>query len=248
MSDLVASADLCNALLGEPESVLDRYDLTPRERRRLTSVVSQRGMAVNCSLYRANRITPLYNYMPYTCFLLGDELMPVMLAFWDRHKDAQLQFRREIETFGEFLKEHVGTRAQDSDAGLGDVEGPLLDAVEFELAVNSLRFTTRREAVARLEAHAASDDAGPLLHPFIRIVRLRHDPQLLLKLLADKAPPPYPLDEGEFWLVVDGTDDGLEAHPIETELGRLLASLEAGTASLTEDDLEALADAGLIII
>jgi len=203
MSDLVASADLCNRLLREPEEVLSAYDLTPRERRRLESAVSQRGMAVNCSLYRANRITPIYNYLPYTCFLLGEELMPVMLAFWEEHRDAQPQFRKEIEKFGEFLR--------------GRADSVLGDALEFELAVNSLRFTTKREAAGRP-------------HPRLRVVRLRHDPELLIKLLADKSPPPYGLPEGEFWLLVDGTGESIEARSVDID----------------EDQLDALAEAGLI--
>lgn len=208
MSDLVASADLCNRLLREPESVLSAYDLTPRERRRLESAVGQRGMAVNCSLYRANRITPIYNYLPYTCFLLGDELMPTMLAFWEAHRDAQPQFRKEIEKFGEFLRGRADSVP----------DSVLCDALEFELAVNSLRFTTKREQAAHP-------------HPRLRVVRLRHDPELLLKLLADKSPPPYGLPEGEFWLLVDGTGESIEARSIDPD----------------EDDLDALADAGLIV-
>lgn len=241
MSDLVASADLCNRLISEPEAVLARYDLTPRERRRLESAVAQRGMAVNCTLYRANRITPVYTYMPYTCFLLGDGLMPLMLAFWERHRDAQMQYRKEIEVFGEFLKRRIEAGAEEVSAE-GDGGGLVRDAAEFELAVNSLRFTTRRETAARLEGGA---DA-PRLHPLLRVVCLRHDPEPLLKLLAEKAAPPYDLPAGEFWLLVDATGEGIEARPLDTDLGRLLASVEDGTAALDEDELAALADAGLI--
>jgi hypothetical protein len=231
MSDLVASADLCNLLLREPEAVLSRYDLTPRERRRLESAVAQRGMAVNCTLYRANRITPVYTYMPYTCLLLGDELMTVMLAFWERHRDAQPQFRKEIELFGEFLKEWAG-----ADGRL------LLDAAVFELAVNSLRFTTRRETDARL----AAAGAAPRLHPLLRVVRLRHDPKPLLRHLSEKSLPPADLPAGEFWLLLDATGGAVEARPLDPDLGRLLASIDDGTADLDTDDLAALADAGLI--
>src|ERR1051326_2171080 len=75
MCDLVASPDLCIALLESPEEVLGRYDLSERDRRRLVEVVQQPGMFVNCSLYRANRLSPIYNLVPRTCFLLGDALV-----------------------------------------------------------------------------------------------------------------------------------------------------------------------------
>jgi len=61
MCDLVASPDLCLMLVQSPEQVLGRYDLSDRDRRRLIAIVQQRGMLVNCSLYRANRLSPIYS-------------------------------------------------------------------------------------------------------------------------------------------------------------------------------------------
>jgi len=106
--DLIASPHLCRSLrISEEDStrVLDRYDLTARERRRLTGIVGQRGMAANCAFHRANRLGPLRAFLPRTCALLGAGLRAELDAYWERHPARDLQFKREVETFAGFLLE-----------------------------------------------------------------------------------------------------------------------------------------------
>jgi hypothetical protein len=78
LCDLIASPRLCLALRAAPEEVLENYELSARERARLCEAVWQRGMSTNCSLYRANRVTPLYMLLTYTCRSLGDQLRSLL--------------------------------------------------------------------------------------------------------------------------------------------------------------------------
>src|ERR1051325_5309390 len=128
MCDLVASPDLCIALLESPEEVLGRYDLSERDRRRLVEVVQQPGMFVNCSLYRANRLSPIYNLIPHTCFLLGDSLLDEATEFWKGFKETRLQFHDEVKEFAGFLRRRL-------EKGLLQ-KLMLAEVIEYELALN----------------------------------------------------------------------------------------------------------------
>src|SRR5438067_9579455 len=107
MCDLIASPDLCEKLIESPDAVLQRYDLSDRDRRRLQEVAQQPGMVVNCALYRANRLAPIYNLLPDTCFLLGSELITEALEFWKDFDQSRLQFNEEVERFGDFLRQRI---------------------------------------------------------------------------------------------------------------------------------------------
>ena len=243
MCDLVASPDLCMVLVQSPEEVLGRYDLSDRDRRRLIEVVQQPGMFVNCSLYRANRLSPIYNLMPRTCFLLGDALIDEATEFWKDFDESRLQYNEEVDKFGDFLRRRIE---------LGFLKNPLLaDALEYELALNQFRFTNRLEVLSRMEANRARADKSDhlTLHPLIRVLLFKHEPKRLLELLDERQPPPYDeLAEGEFWLLLDGKDEEVETKLIDPGVRRLLKAIEAGTApSLSADDIEALIEAGLTV-
>lgn len=242
MCDLVASPDLCLVLVQSPEQVLGRYDLSDRDRRRLIEVVQQPGMFVNCSLYRANRLSPIYNLMPRTCFLLADALLDEATEFWKDFDESRLQYNEEVDKFGDFLRRRIE---------LGFLKNPLLaDVLEYELALNQFRFTRRLEVLSRVEANRARPDQSHhlTLHPLIRVLLFKHEPKHLLDLLDERRPPPYELAEGEFWLLLDGKGEEVETKLIDPGVGRLLKAIEEGTAPLlSADDIEALIEAGLTV-
>lgn len=242
MCDLVASPDLCMVLVQSPEQVLGRYDLSDRDRRRLVEVVQQPGMLVNCSLYRANRLSPIYNLVPHTCFLLGDALLDEATEFWKGFKETRLQFHEEVKQFGDFLRRRME---------LGFLQNSILaEVLEYELALNEFRYAPRLDVLSRLELSktVARESKRIRLHPLIRVLLFRHEPGRLLKLLDERRPPPYELAEGEFWLLLDGKGEEVETKLIDPGVGRLLKSIEAGTAlSLSEDDVEMLFEAGLTV-
>jgi hypothetical protein len=239
MCDLIASPDLCIALVESPEEVLGRYDLSERDRKRLMEVVQQPGMLVNCSLYRANRLSPIYNLLPHTCFLLGHALLEEATEFWKDFKETRLQFHEEVKRFGDFLRRRVE---------MGFLQNRMLvEVLEYELALNEFRYTPRLDVLARLET-VASESKRVQLHPLIRVLLMRHEPRRLLEFLDERRPPPYDLAEGEFWVLLDGKGEEVETKLIDPYVGRLLKAIEAGTAlSLSADDVEVLMEAGLTV-
>lgn len=242
MCDLVASPELCIALIESPEEVLGRYDLSERDRRRLVEVVQQPGMLVNCSLYRANRLSPIYNLVPHTCFLLGNALLDEATEFWKDFKETRLQFHEEVKRFGDFLRQRVE---------MGALQNPMLaEVLEYELALNEFRYNPRLDVLARLEQNTtvASESKRVQLHPLIRVLLFRHEPRQLLEFLDERRSPPYELAQGEFWVLLDGKGEEVEIKLIDPYVGRLLKAVEAGTAvSLSADDVEVLMEAGLTV-
>lgn len=242
MCDLVASPDLCMLLVESPQEVLERYDLSDRDRRRLVEVVQQPGMFVNCSLYRANRLSPLYNLMPHTCFLLNDALLDEATEFWKDFDESRLQYNEEVEKFGDFLRRRID---------LDFLKDPMLaEVLEYELALNQFRYAPRLEVLSRLEVRnpIARENNLIRLHPLVRVLLFRHEPKRLLEFLDERRPLPYELAEGEFWLLLDGKGEEVVAKLIDSGVGRLLKAIEAGTApSLSADDVEMLIEAGLTV-
>ena len=168
------------------EEVLARYDLSDRERRRLVAVSRQPGMSTTCTLYRVNRITPLYTLLPLSSFLLGERLLPEAERYWAEFPGSDLQFKYEVERFGGFLKRRLHS---------GDLEDPFLEEVlTFEMVATALRYAPRRGPQADL----------------VGVVRFRHDPTVILALLTAERRPPDDLPEGEFDLVLDARGEELE--------------------------------------
>jgi hypothetical protein len=66
-ADLIAFPDRCVALREGAADVLADYDMAPRERKRLETMVHDEAMPVNCSLYRVNRPIPVYSVLPHSC-------------------------------------------------------------------------------------------------------------------------------------------------------------------------------------
>ncbi len=133
IADLVASPSKTIALQDDP-ALADAYALTPREKARLLAVVNHPGMSQNCTLYRANRLTPIARSLPRTCVRLGRQLLPELQAFWAAAPDSELQFRREAERFAWFLLDRIAL------GGLQDVADP--DDIRLEMHELGVRFGT----------------------------------------------------------------------------------------------------------
>jgi hypothetical protein len=102
-ADLAASPPLCLAVRSNAEG-LDEYNLTARERERLHAMASHPGMSHNCTLYRANRLTPIARCLPATCLHLGPRLRAEFDNFLTTASGAfDLQFRGEAERFAAYL-------------------------------------------------------------------------------------------------------------------------------------------------
>src|SRR5579864_1813353 len=135
LCDLIASPRLCLALRADPDATLAAYDLSPRERERLTTVVRQRGMSTNCTLYRSNRITPIYTLLPFTCRSLGAQFGTLIEEYWAGENYRDGQFKSEVERFSVFLRRRIAA---------GSIASAFTrDLLAFELARNTLEFGPR---------------------------------------------------------------------------------------------------------
>jgi len=239
LCDLVASPALCFDLRHGQGAILDRYELSEREHRRLMSMVCQRGMSTNCSLYRSNRITPLYTLLHHTCVLLGEALSREVDLYWKSGEFLDLQFAEEIERFAEFLRRRI--------AGGALTNALLPEILEFEVATNVLRFAPRRRLLDAAARTLTSRTGPPALHPLVRVVRFTHEPSALLGLLGDGRQPPYLLPSGEFHVLLDHRGATLQVADLEPEAGRLLLDVQSGVAELDETALAPFIEAGLVL-
>ena len=183
---MVASLGFRESVLECPDEVLSGLDLTDRERRRLLALAADPGMRVNTAIHRANRLSPLDHTMPFTCFLLGEGLRPVVERYWTENPSENLQSPAECERFAAFLEGEIrGGRIADRY---------LEEVLTFERTCTELRFYTEEE----LRRTGSSNDLPPL----VRIVAFKHDPVPLLEALANSRMPPD-LPPGEFHLLID---------------------------------------------
>ncbi|MEP6818339.1 MAG: hypothetical protein ABJA18_02325 [bacterium] len=240
-SDLVASPDLCRLLQRDPESVLSRYQLSTRDQHRLIDLVRQRGMSVNCTLYRFNRITPLYTLLPLTNFVLGESFIHEAELFWETFRDSDPRFTQEVDRFGEFLIERIHRQEIQNEFAV--------EIIRFELATNELRFSQREEILNELGNGKRSGRGVALqLHPLVRLVEFRHEPAKLLQLLKERRPQPYQLLKDRFWLLLDVLGEELQVRRIDPQLGQILERIASSDfTTLPEEDSEALIEAGMVV-
>ena len=140
LSELVASPASCLDVRAGRGEFFGRFDLSQSEKQRLREVVWQQGMSVSCSMYRSNRVTPIYTLLNFTCFLLGDKLKEELEGYWASSELIDLQYKEEIERFGQYLKRRIHD---------GAIKSQFVEEVlDFELAMNELQFVPRKRPVS----------------------------------------------------------------------------------------------------
>lgn len=240
LCDLIASPRLCRALRAAPEEVLANYELSARERARLCEVVWQRGMSTNCSLYRANRVTPLYMLLTYTCRSLGDQLRSLLDEFWDAKIYRDGQFSSEVEQFAAFLRKRIAA---------GIVSNPFTaELLEFELKLNALKFAPRKQLLREVEALPAPGPDTPCrIHPLACLVRFHHDPAALLDAAARDVIASAKIPRQETLLVLSLADGDVNVIQLPDDIRRALDDDGQFLELLTPQLAPALADAGLLV-
>ena len=209
---MVASLGFRERVLECPGEVFNGLDLTERERRRLLRLAADPGMRVNTAIHRANRLAPLDQTLPFTCFLLGAELRAVVERYWTENPSENLQSPVESERFADFLTREIQA---------GRVADPYLEEVlTFERTCTQLRFYTEGE----LRGMESSGEGLPAL---VRIVAFRHDPVALLEALMNSEVPAAELAEGEFHLLIDCRSGEADFRLVDAEGLAALRSLAA---------------------
>jgi hypothetical protein len=149
MADLTASPALCNEVRHDAGVLGRRYDLTPREARRLAAIVDHPGMECACIVYRANRLAPLALNLPRTCRALGPALRDIASDYWAAYPEGNVHFYIEAERFCRHVDEQIA-RGWRPPAGLVEVMRD--EAAIIAAALAESRF----EATAQARNDAAS--------------------------------------------------------------------------------------------
>jgi hypothetical protein len=82
------------------------------------------AMEVLCSLYRANRLTPLVRTVPTVVDALGHRLAETVTEFWTLTPRVDMQWRTEAIAFCDFVE-----RKYDDDPALVEASSAARDAV-----------------------------------------------------------------------------------------------------------------------
>jgi hypothetical protein len=215
MADMAASPALCRRVREDAPGALAAYALTPVEVQRLASAADQRGMRMNCMLYRNGRLSPLVSQLPGTFHLLGYGLREVAEAFWVENPRVPRGVPGEMRRFAAFLRRRVAE---------GALSEPLLpEVLDWEMETYELALLPperTRAAVAEAAARARAD--APLRpHPLVGTARFTREPFAVVRALREKRPLPYDhAQPGEYHVLVDFRG-----------ARRALAPLDAGTAA-----------------
>jgi hypothetical protein len=176
LTAMTLDAGLANEVHARGTPALSGYDLTPREERRLLAVVRQPGMALNCTLARANRFAAIHDAFPMTCRLLGPDLRGVLDALWSARSPDNYQLSGEELPFAEAVEARLAA---------GPCASPYLaEVLAYERACLDLAIRLRG---------AAQPQA---LRSEPRWTDFAHDPRPLFAALgrAELPPPDLPLE------------------------------------------------------
>ncbi len=222
LSDLIASPDLCIEARISPEIFFSKYDLTDRELHRLKTVVWQKGMSTNCTLYKANRITPLHTLLPYSSLLLDSDFIYYVEEFWKFFDKSDLQFKNEVEAFGNFIKMKIEK---------GEIENIYLDEIlNLELAMNKLRFSPRRKILAELSKSTNVNEQKKCLrlHPLVAILKFSFNPFALIEYLYDHKQPPEELKQEDCYYLLSGHKEDIDFKKITKSVHGILDKINSG--------------------
>jgi hypothetical protein len=192
LARMVADPRHRRRIAAQPGAALAGSRLDARERKRLTAFARDPGMRVNTVLYRANRLAPIHAALPRTCAALGEQLGPVLTAYWRSRAIEDLQFPSEVARFAAFLRPRLGRR---------DLALPGLSALlAVELAVFELIMAPRRAILATCRR------GGARFHPRVRAVPTDVDPARIIAAVRGE-----PRASGRpGGILVDGRGDSVE--------------------------------------
>ncbi|WP_420130216.1 hypothetical protein [Longimicrobium sp.] len=239
--DMAARPALCRRLLDEGAVVLAGYDLTPIEVQRLLSAADQRGMRMNCMLYRNGRLSPLVSQLPGTFHLLGFGLREVAEAFWVENPKVPRGVPGEMRRFAAFLRRRMAQ---------GALREPLLGEVldwEMETYELALLPPERTRASVAEAAERARPDAPLRPHPLVGVARFSREPFAVVRALAEKRPPPYDhAQPGEYHVLVDFRGVQRALTPLDASVAAAFRALRAGE-SLAPESAAPLVEQGLAV-
>lgn len=241
MADLAASPALCGRVRREGEAALAGYALTEVERRRVASAAAQRGMTVNCMLYRSNRLSPLTSQLPATFLLLGPDLKAVAEGYWAENPSLERNAPREVRRFAGFVQRR---------AAEGALAEPLVpEVLAWEMVTYELALTPRLHTLAQVAGAAARarPDGALRMHPLTGIAPFSRDPAALIPLLYARRRPPYDeVPAGDHHVLVDFRGERRAMVPLPPATAAALLAVRDGRP-LAREDASGLIEHGLAV-
>jgi hypothetical protein len=174
--DLTLAPRRVRRLMQGDLSVLERYELTERERKRILFAVAQPGMELNCTIARGNRFEPVAELFPMTCTLLKPVLRELLDEIWEDAPPTNYQFAGEDEAFIKAVRRKI-------------VSGEL--AIEYLEEIFSYE-SSCAELARRMGVVTDPNDVGEA------ILEFQHSPDLLLPPLSEYKLPPSGLPTGRY--------------------------------------------------
>ena len=172
--ELIVAPGRVRQLLKGDLSVLDDYDLTEREQRRVLDAIRQPGMALNCTIARGNRFEAVAELFPMTCTLLKPVLRDLLDELWHDAPPTSYQFTGEEEAFTGMVRQKIAT---------GELAIEYLEEIfDYESRCAELAQSMRNQS--------ATDDA------LEAVIEFHHPPDLLLIPLSEHTAPPPGLPTG----------------------------------------------------
>ncbi|HEX6372268.1 MAG TPA: hypothetical protein VF006_25340 [Longimicrobium sp.] len=223
MADMAAAPALCRRVLDDAQGALAGYDLTPLEVERLASAAAQRGMRMNCMLYRNGRLSPLVSQLPGTFHLLAYQLRETAEAFWVENPRVPRGVPGEMRRFAAFVRRRI------ADGALAE---PLLgEVLDWEIETYELALLPPERTLASVAGAAARARADAPLrpHPLVGVARFSREPFTVMRALAEKRKPPF--DDavpGEYHVLVDFRGPQRAFAPLEPAAAAAFRALRAG--------------------
>jgi hypothetical protein len=214
LSDLVMSPAFRTRVAAE----LAAYELSERERRRITAVARDPGLRTGMLLHRAFRLSMLSNTIPRTCTALGASgLKTLVHAYWSEYPSQSMLYVKETRRFADYAFARLAA---------GTFEHPFLrEVLEAELAILVLG---KGAGAWEPPGLVSEPPKTPRLHPLCRVVAFRRDPDALFQAL-DTGRSPADLPEGEHFLLFTATGGGrVTMQPVPAEQGRVLLACDGG--------------------
>ncbi len=174
--ELTLSPRRIRKLLQGDMQVLEKYDLTERERQRVLHAIRQPGMSLNCTIARGNRFESVAELFPMTCVLLKPVLRDLLDELWEDAPPTNYQFTGEEEAFSGMVRRKIAS---------GEL---IIEYLEDVFAYES----RCAELAQRMRGDAHSDDKGEV------IIEFHHPPDLLLIPLSEYQVPPSGLPTGNY--------------------------------------------------
>jgi hypothetical protein len=104
LAEITASPRFCLAVRRNASLLRERYQLSERERRQVLAMAQHPAMECACSLYRANRLAPLFRNLPGTLEALHDRLESTLNDYWEAHPWPYRYGYLESERFCHWLE------------------------------------------------------------------------------------------------------------------------------------------------